>query len=518
MTQVADASLHREAATKPAEDRASHETHVLPKSLQPEHQSIKRQLALAAHDIRAPIHVADQLVAAVRQRLQHHSSAGSDELRMLGIATERLREAARWTEQILSAPYQASRSAEPRVFHPVSWKDEIAPLLREVARDYGIRILWLGWKQALPSLYLDRDELSRAVLNLVENACKATPSGGQISVRAVFSVDQDDRFEIHVEDQGPGLAGGAARQNAATGQQTDSPSVSRGLGLGIVAASMRKAGGRFVMGQLAGGGASMQLVLPLPDLRGLIRAGLSQLDPFTHCEPESRCHAYGLRLGVPPLHAHALGELQQCFLQADFVHHVGRNRWILFQIVDSAGRPSQKDLFDRWQHHKWKQWSPANQSPRFALLARSRELAPQGTVPSVRPEVGCLKTKVQIQQIAEDLFQKLQGALELGTRRTAAVTPHQAASGIRPVTIRDESIPGSLSISKRRIDHSQTTHTPYADRRQSLSPDLNEAISHPSQLNGASTAWASSLSDLANCWKSTQHHLRQSLPKLEALH
>lgn len=54
----------------------------------------------------------------------------------------------------------------------------------------------------LPIIYADQTMLERAVINLVDNAVKYTPDGGQVTVRAFT---QDNRLYIQVEDTGSGI-------------------------------------------------------------------------------------------------------------------------------------------------------------------------------------------------------------------------------------------------------------------------------------------------------------------------
>ena len=105
----------------------------------------------------------------------------------------------------------------------------------------------------------DPARLERAVANLVDNACKWSPSGGRVDVTL------DEAGELVVRDHGPGFA------------ETDLPHVfdrfyrsrdsrslpGSGLGLAIVRQVAEAHGGAVVAANAPDGGAILRLCLPL---------------------------------------------------------------------------------------------------------------------------------------------------------------------------------------------------------------------------------------------------------------
>ena len=70
------------------------------------------------------------------------------------------------------------------------------------ARKKGLRV---AWKPAqLPAVQCDREKIRQALINLVSNAVKFTPSGGSVTVEA--HADGDDRVAVQVVDTGIGIA------------------------------------------------------------------------------------------------------------------------------------------------------------------------------------------------------------------------------------------------------------------------------------------------------------------------
>ncbi|GAA3121723.1 signal transduction histidine kinase [Kribbella aluminosa] len=86
--------------------------------------------------------------------------------------------------------------------------------------------------------------LRRAVGNLLDNACRAAGSGGQVQLRVDSA---DGEASVEVSDDGPGFGEIAA---------------GTGHGLQVVAAAARAFGGRIEIVSLPGSGTTVRLCLP----------------------------------------------------------------------------------------------------------------------------------------------------------------------------------------------------------------------------------------------------------------
>jgi len=73
--------------------------------------------------------------------------------------------------------------------------------LSDQARSKGL-VLQLEIERNLPSVLGDAQQLGQALVNLVENAVKFTPSGGKVEVRVEVDKTQ---VVIHVSDTGIGI-------------------------------------------------------------------------------------------------------------------------------------------------------------------------------------------------------------------------------------------------------------------------------------------------------------------------
>ncbi len=120
----------------------------------------------------------------------------------------------------------------------------------------------------------DHDRLLQAWLQLADNAAKYTPEGSMIEIGSAMD---DDGARLWVRDHGPGIAPAVRhrifrRFDRAQGKRTVGGS---GLGLAIVDAITKAHGGRCVVTDTDGGGATFTIHLPLPntELPRPVRAG-----------------------------------------------------------------------------------------------------------------------------------------------------------------------------------------------------------------------------------------------------
>jgi two-component system nitrogen regulation sensor histidine kinase NtrY len=85
---------------------------------------------------------------------------------------------------------------------------DLNSLVREVAASYqdrpgGIKLV-TELTAPLPQLYLDREQLRRALVNLVENAAESMPHGGAVTVSTARRM-KDDVVMLEVADEGTGV-------------------------------------------------------------------------------------------------------------------------------------------------------------------------------------------------------------------------------------------------------------------------------------------------------------------------
>ena len=169
----------------------------------------------------------------------------------------------------LSNMITALRSvSEPAV--PILRQVDVQTLLEEVVDEFspkkGKKVqVRLVVEEDLPQLYVDSDQIARAVRELVRNAFEADPSS-QVEVRVQIDT-LDDRLMIRVTDDGPGLSE-LALAHAFDPFFSDKPAGRQpGLGLALTRCFVEAHDGRIALENNPAGGAVATIWLPVPQGR-----------------------------------------------------------------------------------------------------------------------------------------------------------------------------------------------------------------------------------------------------------
>jgi signal transduction histidine kinase len=140
--------------------------------------------------------------------------------------------------------------------------DNAVTLVRERAHRRGIRLL-RNVDERLGMIRADERKVKQVLLNLLSNALKFTPEGGQIDIRASV---HDGAAEVSVTDTGVGIAleDQAAvfeefRQVGAATKKIEGT----GLGLAISRKFIELHGGKIWVRSEMGAGSTFTFVLPL---------------------------------------------------------------------------------------------------------------------------------------------------------------------------------------------------------------------------------------------------------------
>lgn len=132
---------------------------------------------------------------------------------------------------------------------------------------------------------VDADKVQRVLINLLSNAFKFVPEGGEVRLSLSST---DDRAVLLVEDTGPGLPPDLRTSVFERFHQGDPATQQRfggtGLGLSIVKEFVDLHGGEVVVGDAPGGGASFCVKLPLRAPQG---AEVSALNVESGSAPDS---------------------------------------------------------------------------------------------------------------------------------------------------------------------------------------------------------------------------------------
>jgi two-component system, OmpR family, sensor kinase len=136
-----------------------------------------------------------------------------------------------------------------------------------IAPELARRQLRLSWHSSVPgTVNVAATETRQVALNLLLNACEASPPGGEIGFRAWISDGPDHacRPELNLEvvDAGPGLPTAVAAALTEIGV-TDPRDPPRGLGIRVVRDLVRALGGRIVSAAAVGDpGSRITVTLP----------------------------------------------------------------------------------------------------------------------------------------------------------------------------------------------------------------------------------------------------------------
>lgn len=155
--------------------------------------------------------------------------------------------------------------------------DSVVSLSGERARKRELA-LELECADELGTLVIDERRIKQALFNLVSNAIRHTPPGGQITITATRG---DDDLTITVSDTGAGIASADRGrvfekfERGADGEQHGGV----GLGLALVKSFVDLHGGTVALDSTLGQGTSVRIVLPLDQGESPLGRKNSQPDP-----------------------------------------------------------------------------------------------------------------------------------------------------------------------------------------------------------------------------------------------
>ncbi len=138
--------------------------------------------------------------------------------------------------------------------------------------------------------------LERAVLNVLDNAAKWSPSGGTIQVR----LDRGESWLLEVRDQGPGIAPGDLPRvfDRFYRAETARALPGSGLGLAIVQQAIAAHGGTVTAASPPGGGTMIRIELPIvpehePEAEATLAGPGTTVPPGAASHPASAAAGWG---------------------------------------------------------------------------------------------------------------------------------------------------------------------------------------------------------------------------------
>jgi two-component system OmpR family sensor kinase len=218
---------------------------------------MRRFTADASHELRTPL-------AALRGELEVtlHRPRSHDELRQS--CESALEEVGRLSELVellltLARSDAGELPLQRRAVNVHELVQRVVAPYEAVAADRGQRLECVG--EASLAVTTDPTWLERAVVNIVDNAVKFTPEGGQVRVETAA---RDGGVCIVVSDSGPGIGDAEAERLFERFYRGSHARATPGFGLGLALASdvVGALGGRLTVAGSELGGAAFTIELP----------------------------------------------------------------------------------------------------------------------------------------------------------------------------------------------------------------------------------------------------------------
>lgn len=228
-----------------------------------------RIIAMMAHDLRNPLTAASIAVETLELGYAPNQTRNitlSPELtgQLLKHAKTQIRAINRMITDILKAARGASMELQI-VPHELN----LPALCMEVVEAFQNRLqekqqsLTTEIPQDLPTVYADGTQVKRVVTNLLDNAIKYTPQGGQVSIIALHRTTQ--KVQVSVVDTGPGIP--AENRDKIFEEsyrlQRDVTQEGYGLGLALCQRIVRAHYGQIWVDSTPGTGSSFFFTLPV---------------------------------------------------------------------------------------------------------------------------------------------------------------------------------------------------------------------------------------------------------------
>lgn len=210
---------------------------------------LARVAAVLAHEVRNPL-------AGILSSLSTIRRFGDDKAvreETLGIVESGLRS----LERIASVTLATYRRREgPKMITANEIKD-LELLIAPEARKRNITLVW--HHEGEDSFVTDADAIRQIMVNLLLNACKASPEGGMVEVEVSVLADE---ARLSVSDHGPGLPS-AILDYLRADHSIDALPPSRELGISVISSLAQDIGARLSVQSRADEGTTITVVVPL---------------------------------------------------------------------------------------------------------------------------------------------------------------------------------------------------------------------------------------------------------------
>jgi len=185
-------------------------------------------LADVAHQLRTPLAGLRTQLELFAQRHRGEPDAAAS-LGLMRAAVERM---IRQTNQLLALERAAPSQFQPRRLKPLRLELLVQEAVQHFVEQAGARKIDLGFELAPAQVAGERFLLRDLIDNLIDNAVRYTPPGGEVTVRC--RALEEGGALLEVEDSGPGIAPALREKVFQRFVRLDQHSSGSGLGLAIV--------------------------------------------------------------------------------------------------------------------------------------------------------------------------------------------------------------------------------------------------------------------------------------------
>ena len=218
-------------------------------------------IGLVSHELRSPLTV---ITGAVNTVLTEGERLSTEETRQL------LQDAALEADSLshlLGNLLELSRVQADRLFlftEPISVKNVVQGTIEKVRRQSSVHQFLVDLPEELRFVDADQLRLERVLYNLLENAVKYSPRGGEIRISVK---PEDEQLVIGVSDQGIGISLSDQAKLFGPFQRVEESKLEgvKGLGLGLLVSRrlVEAHGGRIWLESEPGRGSTFFFTLPL---------------------------------------------------------------------------------------------------------------------------------------------------------------------------------------------------------------------------------------------------------------
>ncbi|MGK7954391.1 MAG: histidine kinase [Crocosphaera sp.] len=223
-------------------------------------------LAMLAHDLRSPLTAAS--IAVETLELAQDQEPSEKQQKLTAQLFHQTRNQFRVMNRLITDILQASKSMnaqlrvqQTEVFLPGLSK-EIVAQYNESLRKKSLTLIQ-DIPQDVPPVYADEELIRQVIVNLIDNAIKYTPQGGEIALSILHRTSQ--KVQVSVCDNGPGIPE-EKQERIFEGHfrlQRDKEKEGYGLGLSLCRKIIRVHYGQIWVDSVPGQGSCFHFTLPV---------------------------------------------------------------------------------------------------------------------------------------------------------------------------------------------------------------------------------------------------------------